>query len=187
MKATGEAITRLLAGAKEGNRAAAAELMPLIYDQLRRIAASYMRAERPGHTLQATALVNEAWLRLDQERGAWQSRAHFFSVAAQVMRWILYDHARRHRASKRGEGRQVELKEGLALSDQRSAEVLALEEALQRLEALDERQARIVELRYYFGLEIEETAELLAISPATVKREWALARAWLRREIGDAG
>jgi RNA polymerase sigma factor (TIGR02999 family) len=166
--------------------------MPVVYDELRRQAARYMRREPVGHTLQTTAVVHEAYLRLvEQDSARWQSRTHFFAVAAQLMRRILVDHARGRRAVKRGgaEGRgaagrlPLEVAEGVP-HEQPAVDVLALDEALRRLAELDPKQSRVVELRYFAGLGIEETAEVLGVSPATVKREWSMARAWLRRELG---
>jgi len=162
--------------------------MPVIYDEMHRQAARAMRSENEKHTLQATALVHEAWLRIaDQQRVHWKSRAHFFGIAAQMMRRVLVDHARGRLAEKRGGAlQQVTLSDiqGDAAEQNGDVEVLALHEALEKLAALDPGQARIVELRYFGGLNIEETAEAVGVSPATVKREWAVARAWLRRELG---
>ena len=163
--------------------------MPLVHEELRRIARRCVAGERPGHSLQATALVNEAYLRLvDVQRVHWQNRAHFLAMAARMMRRILVDHARGRLATKRGGGvRQITLGEadpaGASPNDD-GVDVLALHEALERLAALDPGQARIVELRYFGGMTIEDTAEALGLSPATIKREWAVARAWLRRELG---
>jgi RNA polymerase sigma-70 factor (ECF subfamily) len=180
-------ITRLLAQARETESEALAQLMPLVYNELRRIAGHYIRQERPGHTLQATALVNEAYLRLAEGgRSHFENSAHFFSTAAQLMRWILLDHARRHSARKRdAEDRSVVLEDLPAPNSARSAELLAIDEALERLEGVDPRQVRIVELRYFIGLDLDETAEVMGISRATVKREWAVAKAFLRHEIRD--
>jgi RNA polymerase sigma factor (TIGR02999 family) len=163
-------------------------LMPLVYDELRRIAAGYIRRERPGQTLQATALVNEAFVRLASEQPrSFVNRQHFLAIAALSMRQILVQRARARKAAKRGGAPQrVTLGEGLVLTDPRSIDVLALDEALTRLAVLDPEQARIVELRYFGGLTVEETAEVVGISPATVKRQWAMARAWLRRAIDCA-
>lgn len=182
-------VTQLLHAWGGGDAGALDQVVPLVYAELRRQAERYLRREAPGHTLQTTALVHEAYLRLvDQRSARWESRAQFFGVAAQLMRRILVDHARGHHAAKRGGSAiQVPLEEGTAAAQERDVDLLALDEALTRLAALDERQARVVELRYFMGLGIEETAEALAISPATVKREWAMARAWLRRELGGAG
>jgi RNA polymerase sigma factor (TIGR02999 family) len=182
-------ITRLLTKLKGGNRQAESELVPLIYAELRRLARGYMRRERPDHTLQPTALVHEAYLRLMEESAVdWQSRAHFFAVAAQLMRRILVDHARAHQAAKRGgRGPKTPLDEGLVFSKEKSGDLLALDEGLARLAELDPRQSRIVELRYFGGLSVEETAQVLSISVRTVKRDWAVARAWLYQEICKAG
>jgi len=180
-----EDVTRLLLAWREGDENALARLIPVVYDELRRLAASYMRRERPDHTLQPTALLNEAYLRLiDQTRVAWQGRAHFFGIAARMMRRILMDHARQHKAAKRGSGgRKLPLDEALEEPMRQDLDLLALDEALTRLEELDPRQSRVVELRFFAGLEVTEVAEVLAVSPATVKREWAVARVWLHREI----
>ena len=182
-------ITNLLGEWRRGNRAALDALMPLVYAELHRRAQSYMRAENVGHTLQPTALINEAYLRLvDQKSAEWKDRAHFFAVASQIIRHILVDHARGKRRSKRGgSALQVELTENVAISEPDRIDLLGLDDALERLTALDEQQGRIVELRFYGGLSIEETAEALGISPASVKRDWAMARAWLYREMGREG
>jgi len=184
---SGEDVTQLLLAWRDGDEGALPRLMPVVYDELRRLAASYMRRERPDHTLQATALLNEAYLRLiDQTRVAWQGRAHFFGIAARMMRRILMDHARQHRAVKRGSGgRKLPLEDALEEPVRQNVDLLALDEALTRLEDLDPRQGRVVELRFFAGLEVNEVAEVLAISPATVKRDWAVARAWLHREISQ--
>jgi RNA polymerase sigma factor (TIGR02999 family) len=160
--------------------------MPLVYKELKRLAGSYLRRERPDHTLQSAALVNEAYLRLvDQNETRWQNKAHFYGIAAQMMRRILADHARGHNAAKRGAGMpELELNEAMAQAPVRSVDLVDLEEALQKLEKLDSQQGRIVELRFFSGLSIEDTANVLGISPATVKRDWAAARAWLFREVG---
>ena len=180
-------VTRLLLAWGQGAASAGDQLLPLIYDELHRQAARAMRRENGEHTLQATALVNEAYLRLvDQRRVQWKNRAQFFGVAAQLMRRILIDHARARHAEKRGgDIRRVTLghADEAVANDNDGVDVLELEDALQRLAALDERQARLVELRYFGGLTIEDTAEALGISPATVKREWSTARAWLHREL----
>ena len=189
MAAVPSPVTQLLVAWTNGNRAALAELIPVVYPELRRIAARYLRRERVGHTLQPTALVHEAYVKLiDQERAQWQNRAQFFGVAAQLMRRILVDHAREHAAEKRGGGvRPVTLVEAMAASPDRGIDVLALDEALQRLTALYPEQGRLVELRYFGGLTIEETGEVMALSPATVKRQWAVARAWLLAHLaGEA-
>ena len=178
-------VTQLLHKWQEGNQEALEALMPLVYNELKRLAGSYLRRERPDHTLQSAALVNEAYLRLvDQTQTRWQNKSHFYGIAAQMMRRILADHARGHNAAKRGAGMpELELDEAMAQAHSRSVDVLDLEEALQRLEKLDPQQGRIVELRFYSGLSIEDTANVLGISPATVKRDWAAARAWLFREV----
>lgn len=163
--------------------------MAVVYQELHRLAHHYMQRESPGHTLQTSALVNEAFVRLvDQRDVRWQNRAHFFGIAAQMMRRILVDYARSRNYAKRGGGAQkVSLDEGLVVSDERSAEVVAVHEALERLAAFDARKSQIIELRFFAGLSIEETAEVLAVSPGTVMRDWTLAKAWLRREmINDA-
>jgi RNA polymerase sigma factor (TIGR02999 family) len=180
-------VTQLLLAWGAGDRSAGDRLLPAVYAELRRQAARAMRREPTEHTLQATALVHEAYLRLvDQRRVVWQNRAHFFGVAAQLMRRILVDHARaRHAAKRGGAAQQLTLHDAdaAAVSGEERVDVLALHEALERLAALDAVQARLVELRYFGGLNIEETAQALDVSPATVKREWAIARAWLRREL----
>jgi RNA polymerase sigma factor (TIGR02999 family) len=178
-------VTELLAAWGDGDRAALDALMPLVYDELRRLARSHMRRERPGNTLQTSALINEAYLRLvDQKEARWQNRAHFFGVAAQMMRRILVDHARARRYQKRGGGaRRVSLDEALVVSDERAREVVALDEALEALAAVDARKSRLVELRFFGGLSIEEAAEVLGVSPGTVMRDWTLAKAWLRRAL----
>jgi RNA polymerase sigma factor (TIGR02999 family) len=185
MKPATKDITRLLEQLRAGDRNAVADLVPLLYDELRQLASKYLRRERPGHTLQATALVHEAYLRLvDQKDVGWQNRSHFFGVAAQQMRRILVDHARhRHAAKRGGAAPKVALDEALVVSDQAAEDVLQLNELLTRLAELDEQQARVVELRVFGGLTVEEAAEALDISPATVKRDWAMAKAWLTREI----
>lgn len=178
-------VTRLLVELSGGQSGALERLIPLVYDELKVLAASQLRRERGEHTLGPTALVHEAFFKLvDQRSVSWQGRSHFFGVAAQAMRRILVDHARRRSAAKRGQQHQVTLESNaMEASDGRSDEVLAVDEALERLAAIDERQARLVELRYFAGFSIEETAELLEISPATAKRDWAFARAWLQNEL----
>jgi RNA polymerase sigma-70 factor (ECF subfamily) len=170
---------------RDGDRAALERLLPLVYGELHRMAAHYMHGERRGHTLQTSALVNEAYLRLaDYRQMRWQDRAHFFAVAAQAMRRILVDHARRRGNQKRGgDVRKVSLDEALIVSDDRAAEVVALDDALARLAEIAPRKSQLVELRFFGGLGIEETAEVLQVSPGTVMRDWTLAKAWLRREM----
>lgn len=181
-------VTQFLVEWGNGDQTALDKLIPLVYDELRRMAHRYMARECPDHTLQTTALVNDAYLRLiDQKRTQWQNRAQFFGIAAQLMRRILVDHARSHAYAKRGGGAiQVPLDEGSVLSPQRAADVLALDEALNQLAAIDSRKCRIVELRYFGGFTVEETASLLEVSDVTVMRDWSLAKAWLRREISKA-
>ena len=178
-------VTALLSKLTQGNQEAAEKLIPVVYDELKRLARRYMRRERPDHTLQTTALVHEAYLRLvRQEVVHWQGRSHFFGIAAQLMRRILLDHARGYLCEKRGGAREVlPLNEALVFSPERSEELVRLDEALGRLSALDERQGKIVELRFFGGLSVEETAEFLGISPKTVKRDWAVAKVWLHREM----
>src|SRR6266480_2525496 len=181
-------VTQLLVDWSGGDQAALEKLMPLVYEELHRLAHRYMGHERPGHTLQTSGLVNEAYLRLiDQSQVHWQNRAHFYGIAAQMMRRILVDYARsRHYAKRGGNNHQVSLNEALIASEERSAEVVALDDALKSLAAIDGRKSQIVELRFFAGLSIEETAEVLAVSPGTVMRDWTLAKAWLRREmVGD--
>jgi len=160
-------------------------LVPLVYEELHRVAGAYLRRERPGHTLQSTALVHEAYLRLvDQRHANWQNRAHFYGVAAQLMRRILVDHARMRQAGKRGSGElMLSLNEDIVRGRERDVEVLALDDALKDFAEIDPQQSRIVELRYFAGLNIEETAKALGISPATVKREWNTAKAWLYNQL----
>ncbi len=179
-------ITRMLREWSGGKPEALDALLPLVYAELRRQAASFLRRERAGHTLQTTDLIHEVYLKLiDQRAVNWQNRAHFFGIAAQTMRRILVDHARgRNREKRGGHGEDLPLEAAtLAVSQERSIDLVALDEALERLAVFDERQARIVELRYFSGLSIEETAEVLRISPATVKNDWNVAKAWLRHEI----
>jgi len=185
MKTSSHEVTQLLMDWGNGNQAAAEKLMPLVYEELHRLAHHYMNKERPGHTLQTSGLVNEAYLRLiDQKQVHWQNRAQFFGIAAQLMRRILVDYARSRRYQKRGgEARQVELDEAMIVSRERAADVIALDDALKSLAEFDARKSQIVELRFFGGLSIEETAQVLAVSPGTVMRDWTLAKAWLRKEI----
>ncbi|MEO7724427.1 MAG: sigma-70 family RNA polymerase sigma factor [Chthoniobacterales bacterium] len=177
--------TRLLIDWGQGDAEAASRLIPLVYDELRQIARGYLRRERADHTLQATGLVHEAYLRLvDQTVTSWQNRAQFFGVAACVMRRVLVDHARRHRAEKRGgTWEKLEFDDALAAGLPRSLDLVALDEALQNLAQVDPRQSQVVELRFFGGLTTEEAAEVLDVSPRTIKREWRRAKAWLHREI----
>ncbi len=180
-----ENLTQLLQAWSEGDPTAAEKLFPLVYDELRRQAARYLRRERGEHSLRPTAVVHEAYLRLaGQRRASWESRGQFFAVAAQVMRRVLVDHARRHAAAKRAGGwSRVTLEEGLALEAQRDVDVVALDRALRELADRDARRARLAELRFFGGLDIDETAEALGVSPRTVSREWHLAKAWLYQRI----
>jgi len=183
--ASSERVSKLLLNWGQGDQGAREALIPLVYDELRRLARRYLRRERPDHTLQSAALVNEAYLRLiRQEQPQWQNRAHFFGVAAQLMRHILVDHARNRAAAKRGAGApRLTLDPDIALPRERDVDLIALDDALNQLAALDPQQSRLVELRFFGGLSIEETSVVLGVSPATVKREWATARAWLQREM----
>lgn len=185
MKSGSKQITQLLLAWGNGDQRALEELMPLVYDELRKMAARHMRRQNPGHTLQTTALVNEAYLRLiDSSQVRWQNRAHFFAVSAQLMRRILVDFARQRQNLKHGGGaRKVSLDEALVVSPERGADLLALDEALNRLAALNARQAQVVELRYFGGLSEEETAEALKVSLRTVQRDWNLARLWLYKAV----
>jgi RNA polymerase sigma factor (TIGR02999 family) len=184
-----EGITQLLLNWKNGDRAALDQLTPLVYQELQRLARSFMRKERPDHTLQTSALINEAYIRLTgQGETNWQNRAHFYAVAAQIMRHVLVDHARSYQYKKRGAGsRKVDLDEAIGISDERAEELVALDEALANLAEVDPRKSRIIELRFFGGLGIDETAEVMELSPTTVQREWRAARAWVRRFIeGDS-
>ena len=179
-------ITQLLTDWSEGNEAALKKLLPLVYGELHRLANAYMRRERQDHTLQTTALVHEAYLRLvGQQNVQWQTRAHFFAVAARVMRNILVDHARGRGRAKRGEGKPgLPLGDVAVMSDERADELVAVNTALDGLAAIDPRKGRVFELRYFGGMSVDEAAEALKVSPATVTRDWRMARAWLRRELG---
>lgn len=178
-------VSKLLLSWGKGDPGAREALIPLVYDELRRLARRHLRGERPDHTLQSAALVHEAYLRLiRQDQPQWQNRAHFFGVAAQLMRHILVDHARSRAAAKRGAGApRLTLDADVALPQEREVDLVALDDALKQLAALDEQASRVVELRFFGGLSIEETSVVLGVSPATVKREWATARAWLQREM----
>jgi RNA polymerase sigma factor (TIGR02999 family) len=184
VSASGE-VTRLLHELREGNKEAEGLLVPLVYGQLRRIAAAYLRREDPAHSFQPTALVHEAYLRLTDIKGIdWQSRSHFFAVSATIMRRILVDHARASRARKRGDGWDaVSLNDAILPSPERAPEILELDEALTRLALMDERQAKIVELRFFAGMSEQETGEALGISSRTVRRDWRIAKAWLFKEL----
>jgi RNA polymerase sigma-70 factor (ECF subfamily) len=177
-------VTQLLKAMHGGDTSAAGRLLPLVYSELHRLAQAYMRRERPDHTLQATALINEAYLRLAGEDIDWNSRAHFIGLAAHVMRQVLVDYARAHRTQRRAGGlHRVEMDDGLAISPERFDEVVAIDEALTRLAAQSPRQARVVELRYFGGLSVERIAQILEIAPRSVKRDWSLARIALAREL----
>jgi RNA polymerase sigma factor (TIGR02999 family) len=180
-------ITQLLLSWSKGDQAALDQLIPLVYPELRKLARQYMGRENPEHTLQTSALINEAYLRLvDQQAVEWQDRAHFFAVAAQVMRHILIDHARSHRFTKRGGGAQhLPLDDAEVVGQERAVELVALDDALANLAKIDERKSKIVELRFFGGLSVEETAEVIKVAPITVMREWRAAKAWLYREISE--
>jgi RNA polymerase sigma factor (TIGR02999 family) len=180
-------ITHLLKEWSDGDERALDKLTPLVYEELRRQASRYLRRERRGHSLQTTALINEAYLRLIDARDVhWQDRAHFFAIAANLMRRVLVDHARRRDAEKRGgSALRLTLDEALAVTKETDVDLLAIDEALDRLAKIDPQQARVVELRFFSGFTVDETAAALGISPKTVKRDWSVARAWLCREIGD--
>ena len=182
-------ITQLLLAWSHGQQAALDQLIPLVYDELHRIAKRYISGERPGQTMQTTALVNEAYLRLiDSSCVQWQNRAHFFAIAAQLMRRILVDFARGRRSLKRGGAvKQVSLDEALVISPERGEDIVALDDALKVLASLDTRQSQVVELRFFGGLSLNETAEVLKVSEGTVRRDWSLAKAWLHRELSGAG
>lgn len=181
-------VTQLLTAWTNGDQAARDQLMSVVYEELHRLARRHMRKESPGHTLQTSALVNEAFLRLVGQRNVhWQNRAHFFGIASQMMRRILVDHARTRSSVKRAGGeRALSLDDGLIVSEERSAEVVAVHEALEQLAKFDARKSQIVELRFFGGLSIDETAEVLGVSPGTVMADWTVAKAWLRREISPA-
>lgn len=185
MSASSGEVTFLLLELKRGNKEAEGRLIPLVYKELRRIAASYLRRESPDNSLQPTALVHEAYIRLiDIKEVDWQSRSHFFAVSATLMRRILVDHARANQARKRGHGwDEVSLNEAILPSPERAPDILALDEALNKLAALDERQSKIVELRFFAGMSEDETASVLEISTRTVKRDWRIAKAWLFKEL----
>ncbi len=181
-----EHVTGILLAWGQGDEAALDKLMPLVYGELKRLAHHYLKGERVGHVLQTTDLVNEAYLRLiDSRRVQWQNRAHFFAIAAQLMRRVLVDAARKRNFQKRGGGAlQVSLNEALPLGNQRGPDLVALDDALQTLAAFDPRKSKVIELRFFGGLSVKETAEVLQVSPDTVMRDWSLARAWLLNELG---
>src|SRR5258705_4091738 len=189
MTASSNEVTQLLVAWGKGDQTALDQLMPLVYSELHRLAHRHIKKERPGHTLQPSALLNETFLRLvDQRDVHWQSRAHFFSIAAQMMRRILVDYARSRRYAKRGgDARQVTFDEELMVSRQLSADVIELHDALNELAAIDERKGTVVELTFFGGLSIEETAEVLGVSPGTVMRDWTLAKGWLRLAMESTG
>jgi len=189
MNSSPHQITQLLKAWSNGDQSARDQVMLVVYEELRRMAHQHMRKERPGHTLQTSALVHEAYVRLvDQNAVEWQNRAHFYGIAAQMMRRILVDHARARQYAKRGgDAHPVSLDESAIVSAERTAEVVALDEALAGLAAVDQRKSQIVELRFFGGLSIEETAAVLAVSAGTVMRDWTLAKAWLRREMRATG
>jgi len=179
-------ITQMLIELTDGNTEVVNQILPRIYDELRKLASSYLRRERADHTLQPTALVHEAYMKLiDQKKVHWQNRAHFFGIAAQVMRRILLDHARKHNADKRGgEAEKLPIEEEiLVVSHEKSAELIALDDALETLAKMDPQKAKIVELRYFGGLSIEETAEVMGVSVPTINRQWRMAKAWLYGQI----
>jgi len=181
-------VSALLSKWRAGDQEALQALIPLVYQELRRIAQHHLKQERPDHTLQSTALVHEAYLRLMKQGPAEvANRTHFLAVASQLMRQILVDHARGHRAAKRGGGFKLEINDAVSVQKTQNVDLIALDDALNELAELDPQQSRIVELRFFGGLSLEETAEIVGVSPTTVKREWATARAWLRRAVGRAG
>jgi RNA polymerase sigma factor (TIGR02999 family) len=178
-------VSGLLRAWGDGDRGALDRLTPIVYDELRRLASRYMRGERPGHSLQTTALVNEAYIRLVDYRGMrWQDRAHFFAVSAQLMRRILVDHARRHNLKRGGGVQHVSFEDTAEVGSDRAADLLALDDALDALSRVDPRKVQVVEMRYFGGLSVEETADVLKVSPITVMRDWSTAKAWLYRELG---
>jgi RNA polymerase sigma-70 factor (ECF subfamily) len=181
-------VTQWLIASQQGDPAALEKLLPLVYDELHQQAVRLFRRERAGHTMQPTALVNDVYLRLVNQRAmTWHNRAHFFGIAAQMMRRILVSHARRRRAAKRGgAGERITLTEEIAVANQRDVNLLALDEALKKLETIDEQKSRMVELRFFSGLSVEETAVVMGVSPRTIDRQWQMAKAWLYREIGGS-
>jgi len=187
-EASSENLTQLLMDWSNGDAQALEKLIPLVYQDLHCLAERYLRLETPGHTLQSTALVHEAYLRLiDQRHTRWQNRAHFFGISAQLIRRILVDHARARKAGKRGgDAAKIRIDESVAAPEQQNLDLVVLDDCLKALAGIDPQQARVVELRYFAGLTVEETAEVMHLSPTTVKREWRLARAWLHREIAKS-
>jgi len=184
MNPTVEDVSTLLRAWSEGDRRALEKLIPIVYEELRRLGRRYMRGERSGHSLQTTALVNEAYTRLvDYKRMQWQNRAHFFAVSAQLMRRILVEHARRHNQKRGGGVPHVSLEEAAVVSGDRAPDLVALDDAMQALSRLDARKAQVVEMRFFGGLSVDETAEVLKVSPATVMRDWSTAKSWLYREL----
>jgi RNA polymerase sigma factor (TIGR02999 family) len=180
-------VTMLLRAWSEGDQSALERLAPIVYDELHRLAGRYMKRERPGHSLQTTALVNEAYMRLvDYKRMEWQNRAHFFAVSAQLIRRILVEHARRHNLKRGGSVQHVSLEEAAVVGGSRSADLVALDDAMKRLAQLDARKEQVVEMRFFGGLSVEETAEVLKVSAVTVMRDWSTAKAWLYRELGGS-
>lgn len=187
MDPTSPDVTQLLAAWSTGDQAVREQLIAVVYEELHRLAHGYMKRESPGHTLQTSALVNEAFVKLVDQNVKWQNRAHFFGIAAQMMRRILVDHARSRKYAKRGGGApQLELEEALTVSAERSAEVIAVHEALEEFAKIDARKSQVVELRFFGGLSIEETAHVVGVSPGTVMRDWTMAKAWLYRELSPA-
>jgi RNA polymerase sigma factor (TIGR02999 family) len=183
-RAANDQVGELLRAWTDGDASALERLTPIVYEELHRLARSYMRGERPGHSLQTTALVNEAYMRLvGYERMRWQNRAHFFAVSAQVMRRILVDHARRHNLKRGGGVPHVSLEEAVLVGGNRAADLVALDHAMHTLAQLDPRKAQVVEMRFFGGLNVDETADVLKVSPATVMRDWSTAKAWLYREL----
>ena len=180
-------VSQLLRAWSDGDEGALDRLTPIVYDELRRLARRYMKRERPGHSLQTTALVNEAYMRLvDYKRMQWQNRAHFFAVSAQLMRRILVDHARRHNLKRGGGVQRVSWTEAAVVGGEDDADLVALDDAMNALARLDPRKVQVVEMRFFGGLSVEETAEVLKVSPVTVKRDWRTARTWLYRELTGA-
>lgn len=179
-----ENLTQLLIQASNGDKKSLDEILPLVYDELRKIAQNYLNRERGDHTLQATALVHEAYIRLiDQRKVDWKNRSQFFGLASQMMRWILVNHAENYKAQKRGSGQKLQLDETVDVSFEENLDLIDLDNALKKLAEFDEKKSKIVEMRFFGGLTIEETAEVLGISHATIEREWAFAKAWLYREL----